>query len=224
MNNQLSASVEDYLKSIYSLTREQTRASTNEIADRMGVKPASATGMIQRLAAAEPRLVDYQKHRGVSLTAHGERIALEIIRHHRLLEAFLYEKLGYAWDEVHDEADRLEHVISEEMEERICRALGDPSYDPHGDPIPSRNLKMPGQSILPMSELQVGDRATVQRINDTDPDLLRYLSAIGLTINSAVTVVAVSRFDGNLHLQVSDQRTPLVLGERVTSRLFVKPE
>lgn len=224
MNNHLSASIEDYLKAIYGLTREQDRASTNEIAEQMGVTPASATGMIQRLAVMTPSLVDYQKHRGVSLTAEGELTALEVIRHHRLLEAFLHEKLGYAWDEVHNEADRLEHVISEEMEERICQVLGDPSFDPHGDPIPTREFQMPARSSSRMSELRPGDRATIQRISDADPDLLHYLSSIGLTLNSRVTVLSASPLDGNLHLEIGEQGTSFVLGERITRQIFVQPE
>ena len=224
MNNHLSASVEDYLKAIYGLTREQARTSTNEIAEQMVVTPASVTGMIQRLAMMDPPLVDYQKHRGVSLSAEGEHIALEVVRHHRLLEAFLHEKLGYAWDEVHDEADRLEHVISEELEERISLALGDPSFDPHGDPIPTRDFRVPDQSSSRMSELQPGDRATIQRISDADPDLLHYLDSIGLTLNNTVTILAASPLDGNLHLQISGQDTSIVVGERVTRKILVKPE
>ncbi len=189
----------------------------------MGVTPASATGMIQRLAVCDPPLVDYQKHHGVSLTVEGEQIALEVIRHHRLLEAFLNEKLGYAWDEVHSEADRLEHVISEDLEERISLALGDPSYDPHGDPIPTREFQMPGRSNFRMSELHPGDRATIQRIIDSDPPLLRYLSSIGLTLNRSVTVLSASPVDGNLQLQVRGQTSTIVLGERVTKRILVKP-
>lgn len=224
MNNRLSASVEDYLKTIYDLTLEQERASTTEVAERMGVTPASATGMIQRLADMTPAPVDYQKHRGVSLTAEGEQIALEVIRHHRLLEAFLHEKLGYTWDEVHSEADRLEHVISEELEERISQLLGDPSFDPHGDPIPTREFRMPHRSSSRMSELHPGDRATVQRISDADPRLLIYLASIGMTLNSMVTVRAASPLDGNLHLEIGEQGTPVVLGERVTRQIFVRPE
>ena len=223
MNNHFSASIEDYLKTIYELTQEQERASTNEIAEQMGVTPASATGMIQRLAAADPPLIDYQKHRGVALTAEGQQSALEVIRHHRLLEAFLHEKLGYTWDEVHDEADRLEHVISEELEERISQALGDPAYDPHGDPIPTREFQMPVQSSVRLSELHPGDRATIQRINDADPDLLRYLSSIGLTPNCAVMILEASPFDGNLHLQIHGRPT-VVLGVQVTSQIFVQLE
>jgi len=224
MSDHLSASIEDYLKTIYVLTLEQARASTNEIAGQMGVAPASATGMIQRLAVMKPPLVDYQKHRGVSLTSEGEQTALKVIRHHRLLEAFLHKKLGYGWDEVHTEADQLEHVISEGLEERISQALGDPSFDPHGDPIPTREFQLPARSKLRMSELRPGDHATIQRISDADPDLLRYLDSIGLTLNSMVTVLEASPFDGNLSLQISGQRTAIVLGVRVTSQIFVKRE
>ena len=219
--NHLSAPVEDYLKTIYGLTQEQERASTNEIAGQMRVTPASATGMVQKLASAQPPLLVYEKHRGAALTAEGEQVALEIIRHHRLLETFLHEILGYTWDEVHADADRLEHVISEHLEERISQALGDPAYDPHGEPIPTRDFNMPEQAGLPLNELKTGNRATVQRINASDPDLLRYLSSIGLTPNSVVTVLGVSPFDGNIHLQIDGQPEPVVLGSRVTSQIFV---
>lgn len=221
MQNRFSATIEDYLKAIYELTQEQKRASTNEIAGQMGVTPASATGMIQRLAAEDPPLVDYQKHRGAMLTPEGAQIALEIIRHHRLLETFLQERLGYTWDEVHEEADRLEHVISEEMEERIARALGDPIFDPHGEPIPSREFHMPDQSNTVLTDLQPGDQAIVVRINAGNPDLLRYLASIGLALNSRVTVTDVSPFDGNTGLKVDGMDSPCVLGPRVTGKIFV---
>lgn len=222
MHNQITSSVEDYLKAIYELTQEQERASTNEIAEQMGVTPASTTGMIQKLASTQPPLVDYQKHHGVALTPEGQQNALEVIRHHRLLEAFLHEKLGYSWDEVHDEADRLEHVISEELEERISQALGDPAYDPHGDPIPTREFHMPDQPTTRMSDLMPGDRANVSRINDADPNLLRYLSSIGLTPNSEVTILESSPFDGNLKIEIAGLPSPVVLGPRVTSQIFIK--
>jgi len=135
MMRQTTQAAEDYLKAIYQITRGGERASTNAVAEVMGVTPASATGMIQRLASEQPPLLRYEKNHGASLTSEGEQIALEVIRHHRLLETFLQEKLGYSWDEVHEEADRLEHVISEQLEERIAHSLGDPHYDPHGDPM-----------------------------------------------------------------------------------------
>jgi DtxR family Mn-dependent transcriptional regulator len=188
----------------------------------MGVTPASATGMVQKLAVMEPALVVYEKHRGVVLTAVGRQIALEIIRHHRLLELFLQEKLGYTWDEVHREADRLEHVISEELEERISLSLGNPAYDPHGHPIPSREFQLPEQSGLRLSELRPGDRAVVRRISDTDPDLLRYLASIGLIPNSRARILDYSPFDGNLRLQVEGEDDSLILGPRVTRQVFVE--
>jgi DtxR family Mn-dependent transcriptional regulator len=222
MHKTITSTVEDYLKIIFELTQEQERASTNEIAEQMGVTAASTTGMIQRLASIHPPLVDYQKHRGVALTSEGRQNALEVIRHHRLLEVFLYEKLGYSWDEVHDEADRLEHVISEELEERISKTLGDPAYDPHGDPIPTREFHMPDRSTDRLSELKPGDRARVSRISDADPNLLRYLSSIGLIPNNVVTVLESSPYDGNLQIQVGESQSPVVLGLRVTSQVFIK--
>jgi len=219
-----SHAAQDYLKVIYEMTIDGQRASTNQIAEQMRVTPASATGMIQRLAAEEPPLVDYQKHHGVSLTVEGERTALEIIRHHRLLEAFLQKKLGYSWDKVHAEADRLEHVISEELEERISLSLGNPSYDPHGGPIPNRELEMPNQSNLRLSDLHPGSHVTIQRINHATPGMLRYLSSIGIMPDISITVLEESPFDGNLRVKLDSQSVVLVLGIPITSRIFVTPE
>jgi DtxR family Mn-dependent transcriptional regulator len=216
----LTQSIEDYLKVIYELTLAQERATTNQISERMGVAPASVTGMLKRLAANEPPLLKYEKHHGAELTPAGSQVALEIIRHHRLLELYLHERLGYPWDEVHDEADRLEHVISEELEERIAQVLGDPLQDPHGDPIPTRELSLPAQNWARLSDLCPGQMAVVQRVENENPDLLRYLSSIGLTPQARLEVVDVSEFDGNLHLIVGNQR--LVLGPAVTHHVFVE--
>jgi DtxR family Mn-dependent transcriptional regulator len=166
--------------------------------------------MVQKLASMEPALVEHEKHRrGSDIWQTGRP---EIIRHHRLLELFLQEKLGYSWDEVHGEADRLEHVISEELEERISHSLGNPSYDPHGHPIPSREFQIPELAGVRLSELRPGDQATVRRMSDTDPDLLRYLASIGLVPYSRVTVLDFSPYDGNLRLQVEGGVASLVLG------------
>lgn len=180
LRDNLTQSVEDYLKAIYDLTLDHGRASTNQISQRMGVKPGSVTGMLKRLAANDPPLLDYHKHRGVALTPEGERVALELIRHHRLLELYLHERLGYTWDEVHAEADRLEHVISEDFEERIAQVLGDPLHDPHGDPIPTRDLQIKPDTWMRLADLRMGQQAIVQRVEDEDPQLLRYLLGIGL--------------------------------------------
>jgi len=221
MNVRTSQAAEDYLKVIYAITRLSERASTNDIADQMGVTPASATGMIQRLATEKPPLLHYEKHRGVTLTSEGEHLALEIIRHHRLLETFLKEKLGYTWDEVHDEADRLEHVISEELEDRIALVLGDPHFDPHGDPIPNRELSLPEQSDISLSQLRNGDQASVVRIHTEDPELLRYLASIGISLGSRINVLEFSPFDGNTLLKIDGKGKSCVLGPRITEKIIV---
>jgi len=220
MRKSLTISIEDYLKSIYVLTLAEERASTNQIAERMGVTPASVTGMLKRLATNDPPLLEYQKHHGVVLTAEGEKVALEMIRHHRLLELFLHESLGYPWDEVHAEADRLEHVISEAFEERIAQALGDPNHDPHGDPIPTRDLILPQMSWARLDMLREGQQAIVQRVDNETPELLRYLSSIGVIPGIHLEVVGFSEFDGNLHLRVGE--TVLVLGPGVTQQIYVE--
>lgn len=220
MRKGLTHAIEDYLKVIYELTLSQGRVSTNQIAERLGVAPASVTGMLKRLALSDPPLLDYRKHRGVTLTPAGRQAALEVIRHHRLLELFLHERLGYSWDEVHEEADRLEHVISEDLEERIAQSLGDPRHDPHGDPIPTRDLHMPQASETRLGDLRQGQRAVVQRVKSDDPNFLRYLQEVGLTPQARVTVLDYSRFDGNLRLRIDDHE--LILGPAVTQHVFVE--
>lgn len=221
MRENLTRVIEDYLKSIYELTRASERATTNQIAARMEVTPASVTNMIQKLAETSPPLLDYRKHHGVQLTPEGERVALEIIRHHRLLEMFLHETLGYSWDEVHEEADRLEHVISEEMEERIAISLGNPLHDPHGDPIPSRDLEMPESTAVTLSQLRPFQKAQVKRVSDSDPDLLRFLSERGIEPAAQLEVLDYSPFDNNLQVQVIGEVEPVVLGAVITSQVFV---
>jgi DtxR family Mn-dependent transcriptional regulator len=222
MRENLTQSVEDYLKTIYEITNAERRASTNQIAERMGVTPASVTGMLKRLAANDPPLLEYHKHHGVELTPDGERVALEVIRHHRLLELFLHQTLGYPWDEVHAEADRLEHVISEEFEERIAQALGNPQHDPHGDPIPDRDLLLPDEEAVPLGNLRQGQQAVIHRVRNDDPELLRYLQSIGVTPQAHLSVLDYSYFDGNLRLLVAGQE--LVLGPAITQRVYVEVE
>jgi DtxR family Mn-dependent transcriptional regulator len=220
MRPNLTHAIEDYLKAIYELSLSDGRATTNQIAERLEVTPASVTGMIKRLAATEPALLLYQKHHGVELTEAGEKVALEIIRHHRLLELFLHETLGFSWDEVHEEADRLEHVISETLEERIATALGDPTLDPHGAPIPTKELNLPPQVRVRLMMLREGQEAVVQRVEDDDPELLRYLETIGLVPLAQVEVIERSVFDDNLRLLIDDRE--VVLGPRVTEQVYVE--
>src|SRR5919106_4413037 len=172
MEQTLTISTQDYLKNIYELTESGESASTNALAKKLNIKPASVTGMVQKLASAKPALVEYQKHQGVRLTREGKRAALEVIRHHRLLEAWLVQTLGYSWDEVHEEAEHLEHVISEDFERRIAAAMGHPIRDPHGEPIPTADLKMPLDDSTPLSSLRPGQIAAIQRVKASDAELL----------------------------------------------------
>ena len=222
MSQEITHTVEDYLKTIYQITSIHERASTNQIAMALDLAPASVTGMIKKLNEIDPPVVEYQKHRGVVLTEKGESIALEVIRHHRLIEMFLHEVLDYEWDEVHPEADRLEHVISEEFEERIAKALGDPSHDPHGDPIPTRDLVMPDRLLSPLYDLRPGQEAVVLQVRDENPELLRYLSGLGIIPNASLRILEYSPLDENLSLQVSGKADQFVLGPRITQEIFVK--
>ncbi len=221
MTELLTQSIQDYLKHIYELSENGGNASTNELAGRLNIAPASVTGMLQRLASSKPPLVVYKKHQGVTLTKAGERAALEVIRHHRLLELYLVKALGYSWDEVHHEADKLEHVISEDFESRIADALGQPTRDPHGELIPTADLTMPVDDSRPLSSLRTADTATVKRVSDDDPALLRHLQELGIIPEVKVTVKDFSEFDGNLTLQINGRKSNVVLGRAVTTQVFV---
>lgn len=221
MQENLSESIEDYLKTIYELTAEHGRANTSQIAEIMAVKPGSVTGMIQKLSTATPPLVEYQKHHGVVLTPEGEKAALKTLRSHRLLERFLLEILGFPWDEVHGEAHCLEHVISASFQERMAQVLDNPQYDPHGAPIPGRDLIMPPHATLCMGDLRSGQTAFVQRVPDDDPELLRHLEKIGLVPGAGFSVMDYSPFDENLQIQIAGKDQPVVLGKKITRSVFV---
>jgi len=221
METVLTQSTQDYLKHIFELTENGHPASTNDLAARLNIKPASVTGMLQKLASAKPPLVDYQKHQGVTLTLEGEQAALEVLRHHRLLESWLVQSLGYSWDEVHDEACRLEHFISEDFEARMAAALGNPSRDPHGDPIPTADLVMPSDEALPLSSLRPTQQAVILRVNDEDPAFLRYLDELGLVPGAQLEVTSYSSFDNNLTITVRGQPST-VLGLAITSKIYVE--
>ncbi len=222
METVLTQSTQDYLKHIFDLTEEGGAASTNDLAARLGVKPASVTGMVQKLASAEPPLVDYHKHQGVTLTPEGEQAALEVLRHHRLLESWLVQSLGYTWDEVHEEACRLEHVISEDFESRVAAALGNPTRDPHGDPIPTVDLTMPADDSVSLFSLRPSDSATILRVNHEDPAFLRHLNSLGLTLGARLTILARSPFDDNLTLQLEAQEEPVIIGPAISKHIFVE--
>ncbi|HSL44613.1 MAG TPA: metal-dependent transcriptional regulator [Anaerolineales bacterium] len=220
MEQTLTISIQDYLKNIYELTENGEAASTNALAKKLKISAPSVTGMIQKLASAKPALVEYQKHQGVTLTKEGKKAALEVIRHHRLLEAWLVQTLGYSWDEVHEEAERLEHVISEDFEQRIAAAMGHPDRDPHGEPIPTADLKMPFDELTPLSALRPGQIAKVKRVRASDKELLRYLDGLGLVPGVQIDVKDYSPFDHNLTIKVG--RKSFVLGLSITSKVFVE--
>lgn len=220
MKQKLTISIQDYLKVIYELTESGESATTNALAQKMKVSAPSVTGMIQKLASSKPALVEYQKHQGVTLTREGRRAALEVIRHHRLLEAWLVQTLGYTWDEVHEEAERLEHVISEDFERRIAAAMGHPTRDPHGELIPTAELVMPKDTSTPLSSLRSGQAGTIQSVKAADTELLRHLEGLGLVPNAEIVVKDYSPFDHNLTVKVG-QKTA-VLGLNITSKIFVE--
>ena len=222
MRKRLSDTVEDYLKVIYKLSADTERVGTGQIADALAISPASVTDMIQRLANEKPPLLDYIKHQGVKLTNEGRNVALEILRHHRLLELFLHEVLGYSWDQVHAEADRLEHVISENFEERVAAVLGDPQWGLHGEPIPNRNLEMPDHSTSYLHDMRPEQQGVVHSVSDDDPGFLRFLEAQGLVPGAEFSVVDFSPYDNNLRLQVKGQDREIVLGASATAQVQVE--
>jgi DtxR family Mn-dependent transcriptional regulator len=199
----ITAAMEDYLKVIYLLSEDQQRVTTQAIAERLNVAAPSVTGMIKRLD--ELHLVKHERYRSVTLTPAGRKVALEIVRHHRLLELYLAEALGYSWDQVHDEAERLEHTISEELEERIDAALGYPTTDPHGHPIPNRAGDVEDVATDKLSTLQTGQSATVIRVSDSNPDKLRYLGTMGLYPDVEVELLERLPFDGPLRVRIGNE-------------------
>ena len=219
-----SEAVDDYLKAIFEIAGETGRASTVALAKRLSVAPASVTGMLRKLAEQKPPWVSYTKHRGASLTDEGRLRALEVIRHHRLIELFLHNSLDYSLDEVHAEAEKLEHAISETFEERIAQQLGDPEVDPHGHPIPRKDGTIPKRREICLIELDAGSGATVSRVSDSDTDILRYLSELGVLPGARLELSEKAPFDGPLILQVEGFSDIRALGRKVAGQIHVVPD
>jgi len=216
---------EDYLKAIYEvqLHSPDKPVGTSIVAKKLGVSLPSVTGMFKKLAAS--KLVKYHRYRGVNLTPKGEEIALHVIRRHRLIESFLVEVLGFTWDEVHLEADRLEHVMSEKLEGRIATLLNDPKIDPHGDPIPGKDKSTSQlQNEVPLTHVEVGHTALIKRVSDEDPELLRYLGRLDLTPRERVEVVERGPFGGPVHVRVTATGVTHPLSRFVTDQIFVASE
>jgi DtxR family transcriptional regulator, Mn-dependent transcriptional regulator len=197
---EFTPAVEDYAKAIYALQDRCSGAvTTTSLAERLGVTPASASGMVRKLG--EQGLVTHEPYHGVRLTASGTRLALEVLRHHRLLELYLAETLGVPWDRVHDEAEVLEHVLSEDLEALIAAKLGHPTHDPHGDPIPTAELELPEEPTESLAALEPGAEGVFVRVSDSDPEILRYLADRGIAPGDALSVEDKQPFGGPLFVR-----------------------
>jgi DtxR family transcriptional regulator, Mn-dependent transcriptional regulator len=216
----LTRSAEDYLKAIYHLTASGGSASTTELAQALDLAPASVSGMLRRLADQD--LVEHELYRGVTLTPSGRQIALRMLRRHRLIEAYLVAHLGYSWDTVHEEAEQLEHAVSETLIERIAKVLGHPLEDPHGDPIPAPDGTLAEVVYTPLVDIPIGEEAEIRRVNTNQPDRLRYFSAAGLTPGTRVVVAAREPFRGPIRLLVG-KREQIIGDELAVMLLCTRP-
>jgi len=214
-----SEAIEDFLKAVYLLQQEYDRVQTSVLADALNITAPSTTEMAKKLAKAN--LVVHEPYRGIRLTPAGERVALEIVRNHRLLELFLVQALGYGWDEVHEEAERLEHAISERLAQRIAEYLGNPRYDPHGDPIPGPEGDIYERELTPLSEWPLGVKGRVARLRDQSPEMLRYLAEKSLVIGATVETIKRDPFDGPLTLMVEEQGQ--MIGLNVAQVVLITP-
>ena len=203
-------SQEDYLKALYLLHGDQRAVPTRDLAQRLGISSPSVSEMVTRLTAQG--LVEHDRYRGQQLTKEGRKVALELVRHHRLLEMFLVQVLGYSWDEVHDEAERLEHVMSDRMEQRIFELLGRPELDPHGHAIPSASGKVRSSSDRPLSQCHAGEKVVVQGVSDEDAGRLRELERRGLLPGTRIEVLAVSEYEGPIEVRIKGRRVSVPLG------------
>jgi len=218
----LSGPAEDYLKAIYDLELDEHPASTNDIAERLDISPASVSGMMRRLA--DQGLITHEPYRGVRLTKDGRRAALRTLRRHRILECYLTEVLGYPWDRVHDEAEQLEHAASEELIERMAEALGNPLHDPHGAPIPSREGVVEETPRRALTDVAVGERARVRQVMDDDGERLRYLAELGIRPGSIIRLLDRAPFDGPITLWVGDGSGGVTraVGPALAAQVFVE--
>ena len=213
----ITQAVQDYLKVIYILSNDEKTVTTNAIADRLKVSQASVTGMLKKLS--DLKLICHEPYYGVELTDAGRKIALEIVRHHRLLELYLAEALGFSWDHVHEEAEKLEHHISEEFEDKMAEFLGDPSFDPHGAPIPAKDGSIPERNLVPLSCAQAGQKVKIKQVSDGDAEMLRYLGTIGIFPEIELDVINKAPFGGPLHVKIGDKEHHL--GEILTEQIMI---
>ena len=224
MSRELSTNIQDYLKRIFEITRSGGKATTSALAEALGISAASVTNMLQKLSKTNPPYVIYKKHQGVALTEAGRLAALKILRRHRLIEQFLMDKLGYSWDEVHEEAEILEHAMSSLLEERIDSALGYPKFDPHGDPIPDANLNMPEIDQTTLSSLEIGKQGRILRVPHEDPQVLRYLGKCGLRPGARIKLISRTPYDQTMRVKILDAEDEAVVGPSLGSQITLAVE
>jgi len=216
-------SVDDYLKAILELSgADEERVTSNRLAERLGIRAASVTGMLQKLAGERPSFVHYEKHRGVRLSPSGRKRALEVVRHHRLLERFLHDVLDYAWDEVHEEAERLEHFISEKLEDRIAARVGNPETDPHGHLIPEKNGAVKSREETPLSKWACGVPAVVSSVSDRDPSCLREMKRLGVSPGVRIILEAGVR-KASLLVRIGAAANAVRLSQKLAAEILVSP-
>jgi len=217
----VSHHVQDYAKAVYALeARRGAAVSTNDLADRLGVTPGSVSGMVRKLS--DLGLVEHEPYRGVRLTDQGRRVALEVLRHHRLIELFLAEELGMPWDRVHAEAEVLEHVLSEDLERLIAERLGNPKLDPHGDPIPTPELEIDERETHSLQELPAGVSGRFVRVSDSDPEMLRYLGEHGIALGDRLEITGRQPFGGPVFVRLGERELPL--GGRLAQAMRIELE
>jgi DtxR family transcriptional regulator, Mn-dependent transcriptional regulator len=223
--------VENFLKTVYVLQQQVDPVPTTLLAQALKIKAPSVTDMVKRLAGLDDEgkpsttpLLEYEPYHGVRLSKIGEKIALEVIRHHRLIELYLSQALGYSWDEVHDEADRLEHVISEQLEARIAAALGNPQIDPHGDPIPALDGTIPNQELTLLAELTINKPGVVSRIIDQTPEVLRYLSDLGLVPGAQILLTERAPLNDTVTIRIGSQEKTNTISTQVARKVLVSTQ
>jgi len=216
----MSIHVEDYIKNIYKLQGEYDKVTTSSLADALNVSAASVTDMIKKLS--DRSLIKYMPYKGVELTRSGRKMALRTLRRHRLWEMFLVEYLDYTWDEVHDEAEKLEHIMSKDLEERIDKALGYPKHDPHGHPIPTKNGEIVEDDHPSLADLHVGNSGTVIRVNDVSQSLLKHMASMGISIQSRIKVLEVVEFDGSMKVQLHGNE--VFISRQVARNIFIEED
>jgi DtxR family Mn-dependent transcriptional regulator len=215
----LTGPAEDYLKAIYAIGKGYGPAATNEIAQRLAIAPASVSGMVRRLA--DQGLLAYERYHGVKLTESGRRAALRTLRRHRIIEAYLSQALGYPWDRVHQEAERLEHAASDELVDRMAATIGEPEVDPHGAPIPTRDGSVDETEYTSLAQLDAGASGVVVRVSDEDPEMLRYLAELSIVPGKKVTVKSRAPYDGPITLSVGRQE--LSIGPALAANVLIAP-